>query len=218
MDPVSFAGMVAPAVMDYFGADEQNRVNSARTAEARQFTIDMARSGHQYEMEDLERAGLNPLLTGKYGGSSGGGNPGVIPAVNALSQGVSSAQHQRRLDADLESIRLNNQNTKLQGEKIRADTDLTRQDTLLRPIQAFLSQSSGELNVASAKKVKEQTLGQQIENYLQEKEKAGASNKSNFDSSGLGKFLYKVNRVSDVIGNSFNSAKRAANFARGFRK
>lgn len=57
----------------FMSASGQKDANEATIASAReqmQFQERMAKNAHQYEVEDLRKAGLNPILSSKYGGAS----------------------------------------------------------------------------------------------------------------------------------------------------
>jgi len=49
----------------------------------------MSNTSHRREMADLEKAGLNPLLSGKYGGASTPGGA-IAPVVNTLGNAMES--------------------------------------------------------------------------------------------------------------------------------
>lgn len=95
--------------------------NSSEALLNRQWQEKMSNTSHQREMQDLAKAGINPLLTARLGGSSspsGGqassnnvnaanashstqGSPGQIPRKNIISPSVASALATRRLLADV---------------------------------------------------------------------------------------------------------------------
>lgn len=74
----SLLGGIATSAFNVFQADKN-----------RDFQRDMSGSAHQREMEDLRRAGLNPILSGKHAGAST--PPGAVASGADFGQGVNSA-------------------------------------------------------------------------------------------------------------------------------
>lgn len=101
--------------------------NSAKRKEAakdRAFQLQMAQNAHQYEVEDLRKAGLNPILSGTggpgaraSGGSKADQDDPVTPAVNSA---LSAARAAQELD-----------NLKAQEEKTKVDTEVAQKQGLL---------------------------------------------------------------------------------------
>lgn len=92
---IPIIGDIATAMI---GRNEQDRVNSANALQAdmnRQFQERMARNAHQYEVEDLKKAGLNPILSAKLGGSAtpSGSTATMVasPAMQNLRVGTAKA-------------------------------------------------------------------------------------------------------------------------------
>lgn len=63
----------------------------------------MSNTSHVREMADLRRAGLNPLLTGKYGGSSTPQGTSFTPE-NPLGKAAESGMNMKMLQANLKNI------------------------------------------------------------------------------------------------------------------
>lgn len=76
-------------------------------------------------MEDMRKAGLNPILAHAVGGASTPSGAGFVPE-NILGQTVSSAMQVRRAKAEVDNIRAENANIKAQTAKISADAMLAR--------------------------------------------------------------------------------------------
>lgn len=58
------------AGMDYFGRKKQNQANSAQALRSMQYGQIMSGTAYQRAMADMRKAGLNPILAGKFGGAS----------------------------------------------------------------------------------------------------------------------------------------------------
>lgn len=86
--------------LNFLGQLRANSQNSAQAQRSMTFSRDMARNAHQYEVEDLKKAGLNPILsgTGGKGASAQGG------AQAKMENTANSAMTARLMNAQIGNI------------------------------------------------------------------------------------------------------------------
>lgn len=118
------------------GGSVASAMMSARQAKKnRKFQERMARHAHRYEMEDLRKAGLNPILTGKYGGSATpSGAMASIPdfgsaastAVSAFGKKTEAKAQKKQAEMVDEQIAQMGKQTELIGKQIeKLDAEIT---------------------------------------------------------------------------------------------
>lgn len=109
------------------GAEAQNLFNAEQARLNREFQERMARNRHQYEVEDLRKAGLNPILSATSGAP--------VPAGSS-AQGVNINQHRPK-----HSIERN---------QLLANIASTAKDIMLKHEMSQTEKSKQELNNAQA--------------------------------------------------------------------
>ncbi len=170
LDPVTGAvigGALSSAIGGLFGRSSAGR--SIR------FQREMAQKGHQYEVEDLRLAGLNPILSGTGGPGAKASGGAMAPPLGDIA---SSALGIRRLTQEIENL-------KATKDKTDAETDYTKSKTgVITPISDLgrglgaittpLADSIRQISIsipATAKKVKGalEKAEDAIKDYLFEK-------------------------------------------------
>jgi len=87
----SIAAPIIGGLIGSSGVKETNEANALLSQENRDWQERMSNTAHQREMADLKAAGLNPILTGKYGGAAT--PPGNVAQMNNPMEPVSQGLH-----------------------------------------------------------------------------------------------------------------------------
>jgi len=144
LGPILNAGIAAiPGVGQYIGnqetnqanvqiADNTNAMNQANAREQMAFQERMSNTAHQREVEDLKKAGLNPILAAQGGASTPAGAAGTASAAQLKNpaEGVSD-QLVKAISVALQAEQTSSQ-AKLnsaQADLVRAQTGKTGVDT-----------------------------------------------------------------------------------------
>lgn len=134
------AAIAATAGASVWGAHSANRASRDSSREQMAFQERMSSTAHQRQMQDMQKAGLNPALAAKYGGASTPGGASFT-AQNEMSglpesvtTGLSVARFKLEKAQTLSQIEMN----AASAEKIRAETrmlDVTRaKDLAIQPL------------------------------------------------------------------------------------
>lgn len=135
-----------------FGSNLLNTfVSAVSVSKNRKFQERMARNAHQYEVDDLRRAGLNPVLSA---GGRGADTPsgGVIDTPRFdLGKGYRETQ----------GLKLQNEILKLNAAKTAQEIQTSKSQAFLYDASAIKEASQAKLNsaVAQVEEIKNELLG-----------------------------------------------------------
>jgi hypothetical protein len=171
-----FDGLVGGA-LSYYGAREANEQNKklareqmafqkASSHEQMDFQERMSNTAYQRSMEDMRKAGLNPILAYNQGGASappGAQSAGASATMqNELSGAVSSALDARRARYEIENMKSTNHLLNMQADSFRTQSDKNFADTQLA--EANTAKSILENKIAKSEALRRwvDTIGNQI--------------------------------------------------------
>lgn len=136
------ATTAAGIASDVYGQRSANRANSALATDQMAFQERMSGSAHARNVKDLRNAGLNPLLSAQYGGSS---TPtGSTAHHESITRGVGermsgTARHLSKLTPELALLRSQKSLVDLQSEKIGAEASSARSNATIDAIDADIA-------------------------------------------------------------------------------
>ncbi len=112
------------------GAKSQNAANQAAAQAQMDFQRESAQNQYQWAMEDMRKAGLNPILAYKQGGSGtlSGSTYSATNVGEAAGAGgaraAGTAMQLQRLNADIKNIEAQENTTRESGRSLKLENDL----------------------------------------------------------------------------------------------
>lgn len=124
-------------------AELNRRFQDAQILRQMQFQYDMSRTAHQREVADLRDAGLNPILSAKYGGSStpsgASGSGAQASMVDPLTPAISTALQYAKTKQELKNMRKQGNLLDAQAKNVGVNTAKGLQDLRIKsPMSTFM--------------------------------------------------------------------------------
>lgn len=158
-----FGSMLASAG----GSLLNNIFADSRQSDAQNFSAQQFATRYQTTVEDMKKAGLNPMLA--YG--QGGGNAPTSSAASAGESNMGHVYNQSKLNsAQIANIDADTENKRISSENIAADTAVKRADMYLKMAQedqAGASAASSRANVGYLE-MQSKRISEEIKNIPKE--------------------------------------------------
>lgn len=126
---------------------DTNAMNQLNAREQMQFQERMSSTAHQREVEDLKKAGLNPLLSANSGASSpSGASWQADPVPSVASRTLSTAMEQAKMVNDFATAKAGRRVATANADLMEGEADYMRE----HPEQYFMAKQ-GVLNTVGSK-------------------------------------------------------------------
>jgi hypothetical protein len=153
----SMLGGLLGGVGSYFGQQSANQANAAMADKQMQFQQESRATAYQTAVQDMIKAGLNPMLAYQQGGA--GNQPGAQAQMqSALGAGVTSAVHGLSKIQETKNLAATNELISSQIDDTNASATLKRATAITEAYRPGLTQAQTNeiltkagLNVASTK-------------------------------------------------------------------
>lgn len=195
--------------------EKTNAFNAEEAAKARTFQREFASDAYQLKMQDLQKAGLNPMLAMGGGATAPGGTSaqGVATRVENTRPGdflkdtVNSAVGYKRLRQDL--------------DQQQSAIDLNRANEKAAQVRAELDKTSAKQVEAQTRKTNAETAGTQLQNYALDLKLPAIKGSSEYERALADKDKEFLNwdswskRIYDLVG---NTGSAIGDFMKGIKR
>jgi hypothetical protein len=119
-----FLGSIISAGASLIGGVLSNKSNKREAETSRDFTREQLQNQHQWQVEDLRKAGLNPILSAGGGGAGVGGSAQAT-VQNPTTDAVTNALSSLRLEEEINNLKADTTKKTNEAQKASADRDLS---------------------------------------------------------------------------------------------
>lgn len=157
---MGFFSAIAPSVIGAVGGllgnKSSNDASAKAAAAANQFTEKQLKNRHQWEVNDLRKAGLNPILSAGGTPSIGGSaKADVFDTGEAVSRGVSSALSANLIKAQIDNLKTQSVNQLAQAGAADATAGSVRQFTDIKKPIGDAMRAVGDVSSSALSKFRE---------------------------------------------------------------
>jgi hypothetical protein len=156
---IAAAGISAAASI--LGGREANDATRQSTEAQIAFQREGMQNRYQWTMNDMRRAGLNPILAYQQGGGSAmpGASYQAINEMEGVGDAVNSAYQNMRIEQEMKNMQETNKNIAADTQKKRDESDLIKTQQYLSNVDAILKSEQARYTRATSA-VNEMTVHQ----------------------------------------------------------
>jgi len=192
----AFAQVAADIGKEYW------KVQEAKDAahDQRSWQTQMSNTAHVREVDDLRKAGLNPILSANSGASTPSGAAASIQGTSSVAGNVSSASQYKRVDAEIDNLKASTDKAATEAALNSKLVETQDYDQRLKAASAVAADEQAKTSREQQALLRQQAAQVGVETTLSKTRIPGANVESEIDNTPYGRVTRYINRALEAIG------------------